>query len=174
MAVWAGAEKRLPGAHPLNGKVQKQLEMLEGWSGQPGLNSVGLVGPDIFLGCPAKPQYRTTVPNHRNDLSLQPTPTTCPDEGLPNTLQPLHGAASRLARPCARLPAGRPVHPSKSGKPMITAKNTFAVKHLHHKPPVPTGLDASLKVVDNLHPPSAIAHHWAAPKKKMSTMSLVL
>jgi hypothetical protein len=62
---------------------------------------------------------------------------------------------------------------SKFGKPMITAKNTFAVKHLHHKPPHLTGLDANFKVVDNLPPPSAIAHFMAAPKKKMSTMSLV-
>jgi hypothetical protein len=41
----------------------------------------------------------------------------------------------------------------KFGKPMITAKNTNTVKHLHHKPRHRVGLDGRAEVVDNLLPP---------------------
>ncbi len=57
----------------------------------------------------------------------------------------LQGAAAHAELPCI----------SKSGKPRITAKNTFAVKHLHHKWRLLAGLDAGFKVVDNLTPSNA-------------------
>jgi hypothetical protein len=44
---------------------------------------------------------------------------------------------------------------TESGKPTITAKNAFAVNHLHHKPPHPMGLDAGAEYVDNCGPPVA-------------------
>ena len=57
---------------------------------------------------------------------------------------------------------------------MITAKFAFAVKHLHHKPPHPAGLDGRPFCVDNCIPPIARDARFGGSKKKMSTMSLAL
>ena len=43
----------------------------------------------------------------------------------------------------------------ESGKPAITAKNAFAVKHLHHKPLCSTRVDDAALYVDNCVPPIA-------------------
>jgi hypothetical protein len=45
----------------------------------------------------------------------------------------------------------------ESGKPAITAKKAFAVKHLHHKPRRLAGLDGRPETVDNCASPTAIA-----------------
>jgi len=41
-----------------------------------------------------------------------------------------------------------------AGKLSITAKNAFAVKHLHHKPLILGGLDGGGECVDNCDPPT--------------------
>ena len=43
----------------------------------------------------------------------------------------------------------------ESGKPTITAKIAFAVKHLHHKTQCSTGVDDASVCVDNCDPPIA-------------------
>jgi len=62
----------------------------------------------------------------------------------------------------------------KFGEPAITAKNSNSVKHLHHKPPHPAGLDGSFEVVDNLGPPVIWNTRFGGSRKNMSTMSLDL
>jgi hypothetical protein len=49
---------------------------------------------------------------------------------------------------------------------MITAKNAFPVKHLHHGPPHLTGLDGVAEVVDNCDPPEATTLNSAAPTRR--------
>jgi hypothetical protein len=82
-----------------------------------------------------------------------------PAWGRPATVRPRH-AAFGMSRSTCR------VQHVASGKPTITAKNAFAVKHLHHRPPHLTGLDGAAEVVDNCAPPEATALNLAAPTRR--------
>ena len=69
-------------------------------------------------------------------------------------------------------PLGQPR--AEFGKPTITSKNAFPVKHLHHEPLHLRGLDGSQEYVDNCVPPTKGNAVSGGSPKKMSTMSLDL
>jgi chromosomal replication initiator protein len=71
-----------------------------------------------------------------------------------------------------RMPrAERGGHTPKSGKPTITAKRPFPVKHLHTNCCDPAGIDSRREVVDNRGPPLSRDVCSVGSHKKMSTMS---
>ena len=69
---------------------------------------------------------------------------------------------------------GKAQPPGESGKPTITAKNAFPVKHLDHKAARSGGLDGAADIVDNRGPPIAGDVIGGPSPKKISTMPLDL
>jgi hypothetical protein len=55
------------------------------------------------------------------------------------------------------------------GKPAITARKPFPVKHLHHNTCGSTGIDGKSKCVDNCHPPTATSAVYGGSREKIST-----